>query len=459
MSWRVRDARLGSLAAIVLASTAAHAAVRVGDRGAPDDAEACAVDAASGARHGAWSARTRVCTLLADVEVSGTMTVDADRLTLDCANHTLRGAAGGPPARLEIVGRTQVTVRDCVLEDVAVRVVASRDVAVVRNQIASAFEGIAAHATSLLRISDNQLAGGAGITLTLVDKALVRDNRIDHPFTGLLALGVTRASIAGNTVADAAGVAIALAYSRDNGVRGNLVERCGSRGVELSFASDNLVTGNRVTGCADAVYGRRSGAGLALSGARRNRIVDNTITGNQVGVLFGGDANLWSKNTVTGSLVDDLVIADGFALGCANEIAADNHIGDGPPPLIVTRDHQLLSGGRYSDVLVCGARGVVLSGVQVESLALHGASLFVVRGSVIGKLSLSGSEVGLVADNQLGRSASRPDRVEVRAGGSRFVTFAGNTPEPTVTSCATCIVAAALGSGRQLATRCPPGCD
>jgi parallel beta-helix repeat protein len=437
IAWRTRAAWVA--AALVVSMVwgaalrpAAASALVVDDRDHGD--AACALDERSGAPAGRYDARTRVCTLARDVDLAGDLRLAADRLTLDCDGHRLRGAGGGN--HVDIVARAHVTVRDCVLEDVAVRVVASRDVVLSGNRIAGAFEAISVHGTTLLRVADNELTGGGGIGLTLVHKALLRDNLVAGAFTGLTATGVTRALITRNHVVDAAGVAVALAYARDNTLDGNVIERCGSRGLELVHASDNLLARNLVSGCGAGVYARRSPAGIALSGGRGNRVVQNRISGNQLGVLFGGDHTIWSGNRVEGS--PGGAVAFDPEVGCDHRLDGDS-LGE-VRLLIVTRDHQLVRGGRHAGVLVCGARGVMVSGVDAGALLLRRAPLAVVRASRVGQLALSASDFALVAGNRLGGRGPGASPV-VNAGDSRFVTFVRNQPEARISGCRDCVVA------------------
>jgi parallel beta-helix repeat protein len=224
------------------------------------------------AQIGTWDVLTKTCTFTGNV--AGTISVDANDITLEGDGHTLKPALGGPAiVGLTIAGRTGVTVRKLSVE----------------------------------RFSQNILIrGGSG---NEIQKCTVRASTVR--LRGAIFLERTRSNtVAGNTAIGNLGFGIELLDAHGNTVRGNVLHDNGHAGIYMIASSHNFVAGNEIQAAGHLqtggiklrfsdenlfwsnLIGPHRWLGMSLNRSDRNDIRFNTIWQNGFGGAgLGGSSN------------------------------------------------------------------------------------------------------------------------------------------------------------------------
>jgi parallel beta-helix repeat protein len=312
--------------------------LNVGFCGAPgwDDADGGAMDGIVEVAYG--NAELSTSTTLA-ADVTGTISIAADGITLDCAGHEVVGS--GQDTGIMLDGRTGVTVKNCRVSGFAngIRLVnwtgpSSQNTLLGNTVTASDAIGIVVIGSSGDVLTGNAASNSAYGDLVVIDSAAetltantatrggwygimlqrssgntlrgnhAHDNGTNGGGTAILVTDDSNANLlvgndASNNDQPGSGVdGIRVNNSRDNVVRGNTANGNATWGFMISSypdvgSSGNVLTGNTANG--NAIIG------FALNLAAGNSLSANTAAGNgQTGFdILGGGSNRLLNNTAT----------------------------------------------------------------------------------------------------------------------------------------------------------------
>jgi parallel beta-helix repeat protein len=276
--------------------------------------------------------------------------IEKDNIVLDGAMHVLQGSGSGNGITLS--GRRNVTIRDVDVRGFYQGILiynASRDNTVFGvRAIDNWYGGICVDSSANTTLTGNAVVHGKqGITLSgNTERNAVTRNIIDGSEDyGVNLIATSKSVVERNTVSHCGwhGIRLWMA-SCNNVVLENTVTDC-SVGIEVSYASNNntvshnCFTRNRVVGV--GIGYRIPESGPEWGGAAENRITENNVTDNKLGiqVIYSKNNTLYRNNiegnnrsvAIIGSnanLWDDEV--EGNYWSDYNGTDADDTIGDAP---------------------------------------------------------------------------------------------------------------------------------
>lgn len=208
----------------------------------------------------------------------GTITVDADNVTLDCDGYVVQGPGDGTATGVWVFDHDGVTVENCDVRDFSIGIHVESAVGTV--------------------IQDNEVSGNS-------------QNGI------LLIRGANSSTVSGNTLSNNANESITVVESTGNSLDANVVDET-NKGIFLGDADANSITNNVVTrGWLWFTIG--------LGGGSDNNVVSgNTVSITGIGILI--DAS--SGNTIadnTASIADEGI---GLFSGAKNNVIQGNDSSD-----------------------------------------------------------------------------------------------------------------------------------
>lgn len=190
---------------------------------------------------------------------NGSIFVDADDVTLDCAGHRITGG-DDYWVGIDITSRSGITVRDCRISgfDLAIGVFESNEVTLVSNSLTDNATGIALYQSSGSVLSENDLKtrteGYAGFDVSLSDRNQFISNQVVGAFYGFEIWDSVGNTFKGNRVEDVDGIGFDLYMADGNTLTRNEVSGARDVGYELYMSDGNTLTHNEVSGSPDIGY-------------------------------------------------------------------------------------------------------------------------------------------------------------------------------------------------------------
>ena len=225
---------------------------------------------------GTWDAATKTATLL--VDVTDTIQIDSDGITLEGNGHVASGTGSGNGVYMN--GRTGVTVRNLTVRGFAY--------------------GIYLYSSTNNTLSANTVTGNG--------------------YGFYLAYYSTGNAVTGNTASGNATTGFHLSYSGSNTLSGNTASSNGYYGFYLENSSFNVLSGNTANSNADTGIYLRGGTwatlsqntatsnaeyGIRLDGAGGNTLTGNVMAGNRYNFHLEGTSDFHHANTIgTTNLVE-----------------------------------------------------------------------------------------------------------------------------------------------------------
>ncbi|MFH1401185.1 MAG: right-handed parallel beta-helix repeat-containing protein [Nanoarchaeota archaeon] len=316
--------------------------------------------------------------------------IGASGVTLDCQGHRIDGVDASGSAGVWVQGASGITVRDCVITDFENGIYLQDGPAyagglIEGNIISSVVTGIKQRFYRGVRIHDNTIGNLSYCGIELAFSSGENDisaNTFTNTHTPIYGFGSSgennvtdnraRKSTYGihfysgsgyniierNIVADSKYAGLTLESSPvitdHNVVRNNTFSNA-QVGVKLMTSHDNIIEGNTMlhTGNGLLMYHNDWGGGDAL----RNIVSSNLIVGSSIGIqVANGFNNTFAGNTVTtGSPIR--------VSKCGNTFIAN--IGPGGLPLLYAEQAVFMSGGAFSQVVLCDADGSVIENMSI----------------------------------------------------------------------------------------------
>ncbi len=241
---------------------------------------------------GTWNAASKTCTLTTDL--TGTVEIDSDGITLDGNSHTITGSNTGNGIYLS--GRNGVTVKN--------------------TNVRNFFLGIYLYSSSNSTLSGNNASNNSyGVYLDSSNhNTLSGNNANSNNDLGINLYSSSNNILMGNIVANNSYIGGIEVGSSSNGnmLSSNLALN-NSKGIELWSSNNNILNGNNAS---DNFY---SGIRLGFSG--NNTLTNNTMIGNKYNFGFGGYSNSgpgFDNQIDTSNMVNGKPIY--YIRGAANEI-------------------------------------------------------------------------------------------------------------------------------------------
>lgn len=295
---------------------------------------------------------------------SGSISIAADDVTLDCAGHEIRGSG---PAGVDISGRANVTVRDC-------KVAGFTSGLHVSGATATTLDGNTAHGnltgfqieqSTGTRLQHN-LANSNSHGFSILDsvRTTIEDNSTNRGYTGISLHRSDETTLRANRIKDAFDSAIELHDSDENVLTDNVVAMGEGVGIVID-GSGNELTGNEID----------AGTGILLQGPsnlledntitavdlgiRLKRVTGSSFTGNVIAARFGFefDGKSLANRFVGNSLAETRIGVVGPRSASENEFVENLGI-DFPVPLLLTADHTL--NADHEGPVVLDADGITL---------------------------------------------------------------------------------------------------
>ena len=215
---------------------------------------------------------------------SGSITIDANNVTLDCAGHTITGTGTDESAGtgISIDSRTGVTVKNC--------------------NVTQFSQGVGVGQSTGIVLSDNSANGnGEGITVGSSSATVTNNTANDNNSWGFILAGAAAGStLTGNAANNNATIGFALGDTSGNELDSNHATG-NDTNFDLGGSNNNTLTNNVAEG---------PGAGFALGDDTNNNTLDGNTAigtsgasswGSSVGFTVHGADNLSSGNTFTGN--------------------------------------------------------------------------------------------------------------------------------------------------------------
>ena len=247
---------------------------------------------------GTWDNVNRVFTLTTDV--SKTIQIDEDNLTLDGAGFTVTGTGIRKGVHVPS-GRTGVIITNLTIDgfDTGIYIdTNSANIELIGNTVSNSEFGIILLQSTNNILADNILSSSYGIGVVDSTSNLITGNAMSGQ--GYQDVGIYLLRSSGNTLTENntsnVGPGIKLIDSHNNVLKGNIVLGIAwqSRGFSLYTSSNNTLAGNTLSG---NYYGMR-----LLSSSNDNTIAGNTISNNRYGVSIEGSSN---NSTYNNNFIDN----------------------------------------------------------------------------------------------------------------------------------------------------------
>jgi parallel beta-helix repeat protein len=217
----------------------------------------------------------------------GSLVIDADHVVLDCAGHTISyvDVEDAPEDGIEIYGRTDATIRNCVINNFrrfGVYVAYSNGITLIGNATSANGEvGFFLEGSSGNALRDNKSS------INFHDGFQMFESSNDNVLSGNSAMD--------NGNEESGGVGFVVRGSSGNALDGNVADNSREFGFLVEDSSGNTFTGNRTASngmyglyllwsSENAVYGNTTAkngeTGVFLEGSSGNTVRDNRSSGN-----------------------------------------------------------------------------------------------------------------------------------------------------------------------------------
>lgn len=304
---------------------------------------------------GTWNYATLTCTL--NKHVNETIYITGAGVTLDGNGYTV--SAGTSAYGVSISNRNNITVKNLTVKNCSTGVYLYSYV--------------------------------SGVTLT---NNTIKDNR----YVGIsMSANVTNGNFTGNTITNNLGPGISISSNctnntfSGNAVSGNGNYTSGTKmpGVDIN-SPFNTFTNNTINDNWDS--------GIKIGPTGYVTITSNTISNNrQAGIYFNnGNGSVVQNNTIAENDLYDIYLNATFVSHCSQTIT--NNTGSGGRPIGFFNTAGTISGGNYSQLIVCGVSGANVNNVSVEGSATkknNGLYLMKSDHSVLSDATSSGNKYGI----------------------------------------------------------------
>jgi parallel beta-helix repeat protein len=245
----------------------------------------------------------------------GSIAIDADNVTLNCAGHSITGPGDGHG--IAVFSHARVTITNCVVTgwEQGIPVVDSEGVVLVRNRAS----GNPGNGFYILRSADTRLAdnvaagnGAQGVHIDASQATRLEGNTFAGNASWGIVLTGTTGTLATGNVSRGNAAGLGLANSSDNIFSSNVFgESWESYGVVLDGSSSNTFFHNQVE--------LNPAQGFWLEDSSENVIAANTVTSNEADgvVLIASSSNEITLNRVMRNQASGINVGQGSSL---NEI-------------------------------------------------------------------------------------------------------------------------------------------
>jgi parallel beta-helix repeat protein len=372
----------------------------------------CAKSNVTSTNYGSWDPSTSTCTLTSDVPES--VVVVVNNITLDCDGHTIAGTGTG--FGIELTGRTNVTVKNCVVRNFTqgIRLTTSSGNTftdnLVENHTQMSFliqtgSSNNSFTNNIVRNNFNatnntigfgfRVIGGTNTNNTFVNNT-ANANRFGFSIEGA---GTSNNKLTNNNVYNNT-LGIRVFTASRNNITGTIGTNNTNEVILLTGgSSNNTVTGNNAS---------NNGVGIVLNNATNNNLTNNTANNNRIGFLINSPAgtsttnNRLINNTAQENTEFDLNIANIVAdANCNNTIA--NMTGSGNRPVIyknATDAPVMLSNNdTMSELVLCNADNSSLTNITIrgsDTLGNNGILLVRTDDSAVNNSNSSNNFIGFL---------------------------------------------------------------
>ncbi|MCK9344828.1 MAG: right-handed parallel beta-helix repeat-containing protein [Candidatus Pacebacteria bacterium] len=270
---------------------------------------------------GVWDNATKVCTM--NTDLTETIQIDSDGVTLDGNGHTLTGYNTGNGIYLN--GRTGVAIKNLNIAGFTYGVYFnSSEGNILEDNIVS---GTSNYGTgiSLTYSNSNNIIGNSvlsnswssGISLYSSNSNTLTGNTTSssNGNVGMYILSSSNNTLTNNTVSGTFYCGIILSSSAGNTLTSNTVSTLlnNDNGILLSYSDNNTLNNNSVLGNSN---------GITLANSNNNTLTNNNVSGNFMGFrLYSSNSNTITSNTVSNNLYAGI-----FVYGCDNNIITNNNV-------------------------------------------------------------------------------------------------------------------------------------
>jgi parallel beta-helix repeat protein len=216
-------------------------------------------------------------------QYSSAIIIEKDDIIIDGAGYTLQGSKAFSSFGMELVGRSNVTIKNMRITafGVGIRLYSSSGNTVGRNNITNNEDGgiYLDYYSNNDNIRGNNITNNAyGIALGHVSNSTISENNITNNRYGIGLSSSSGNSIDGNNIETNYWHGICLGNSSENTINGNNVADSGWGIYLLYWSSGNIMGGNNIT---------NTGQGIRLEYySSNNTIAGNNITNNNCGIYF-----------------------------------------------------------------------------------------------------------------------------------------------------------------------------
>ncbi len=275
---------------------------------------------------GTWNYATLTCTL--NKHVNETIYITGAGVTLDGNGYTV--SAGTSAYGVSISNRNNITVKNLTVKNCSTGVYLYSYV--------------------------------SGVTLT---NNTIKDNR----YVGIsISANVTNGNFTGNTITNNLGPGITVSSNSTNNIfsgntisgNGNYTTTSKMPGVDIN-SPFNTFTNNTINDNWDS--------GIKIGPTGYVTITSNTINNNRnAGIYFNnGNGTVVQNNTIAENDLHDIYLNATFVSHCSQTIT--NNTGSGGRPIGFFNTAGTISGGNYSQLIVCGVSGANVNNVSIEGSA------------------------------------------------------------------------------------------
>jgi parallel beta-helix repeat protein len=242
--------------------------------------------------------------------LDSSIVIEKDNIVFDGAGYAIQGSGSGNG--IELSGRNNVTIENVEVRGFYQGIMiynSSRGNSVFGvRAINNSYAGVSVDSSTNNNVAGNMVVGGfEGIALSGSggNNSVVRNNIEGNEFYGVNLISTSNNLVESNNVSDCGWHGIILWMSSCNNViRGNNVTEC-KVGIEVSYSSNNNTVSNNCFSMS-LIVGVDIGfripeSGPEWGGAADNRIIENNVTRNNLGIEL-----IYSKNnTIFHNLVEE----------------------------------------------------------------------------------------------------------------------------------------------------------
>ncbi|MFH1649861.1 MAG: NosD domain-containing protein [Candidatus Woesearchaeota archaeon] len=379
--------------------------------------------------------------------------IGAIDITLDCQGHTIDGTKVEDSAGVYAEGRTGLHVLNCRITDFDDGIMLKNGASgalLEKNTISSSGSGIHQYFTPGSRIENNTIANLTGYGIELAFSSWENDisgNTITNTHSPIYAYGTSGwNNVTYNTATKSTYGFRFYSGSGYNRIEHNTITNSKYNGITLESSpvrtTDNIVRYNTIV---------QHPVGVKIMASDNNIIEYNNMINTGNGILMyrndwggtDGTGNIFAYNTVNGSSIGmqisqginniftNNIIATGTPIRvsrCGNTFT--DNIGIGGLPVLYSETPVTITGGSYSQILLCDADGSEISGVTLASgtFGLQGINL---EDVTIQNILSQGNSYGILLSNStritiIGNTLSSNSYSGLRLNGVTYSHITGN---------------------------------